>query len=151
MASPPPSITAALQQLPVQAMLLTDQEGVILLQAAGGDSSKSDEHQAMLQRMAVTFAQTTERANKLGLGRNRHVTAFYGERPSAQIAARTLLSSIHPTLTERAVIVHISCAPLILTLMADGATNVGLLLDAAPGLVRALEPFRKSVAGSGGQ
>ena len=144
------SISAALQRLPgLQGMLLTDQEGVVLLHAVG-ENKLSDEHQAMLQRMAVTFAQTTERANKLGLGKNRHITAFYGAGPP-QPTRRSHLTWPHSPRAERAVIVHVSCAPLILTLMADGATNVGLLLDAAPELVRALEPFRQSVVGSSGQ
>ena len=40
--------------------------------------------------------------------------------------------------------VHVSCAPLVLTLLAAGGVNVGLLLDAAPDLVAALEPLRQT-------
>ena len=38
-----------------------------------------------LQQMAATFAQTAESANKLGLGRNRHVTGFYGAAMEMEI------------------------------------------------------------------
>ena len=41
--------------------------------------------------------------------------------------------------------VHANCSPLVLTLMADAGANVGLLLDALPQLVQALEPLRQSV------
>ena len=41
--------------------------------------------------------------------------------------------------------VHASCSPLVLTLMADAEANVGLVLDALPQLVQALEPLRQSV------
>ena len=95
------SISAALQRLPgLQGMLLTDQEGVVLLHAAG-ENKLSDEHQAMLQRMAVTFAQTTERANKLGLGKNRHITAFYGAGPPSQLDGRISHGPIRPAQSGR--------------------------------------------------
>ena len=45
---------------------------------------------------------------------------------------------------ENASVVHVSCAPLVLTLLAAGGANVGLLLDAAPDLVAALEPLRQT-------
>lgn len=40
---------------------------------------------------------------------------------------------------------HVSCAPLVLTLLADSDANVGLLLDAAPALADAVEPLRAAV------
>ena len=35
-----------------------------------------------LQRMAATFALTTDQANKLRLGKNKQITLFYGEWPA---------------------------------------------------------------------
>ena len=49
-----------------------------------------------------------------------------------------------PRAAENASVVHVSCAPLVLTLLAAGGANVGLLLDAAPDLVAALEPLRQT-------
>ena len=68
-------------------------------------------------------------------------------RSGAQLsAARNSLP--HPTRVSRAAenasVVHVSCAPLVLTLLAAGGANVGLLLDAAPDLVAALEPLRQT-------
>mmetsp|Transcript_64832 Transcript_64832/g.177780 ORF Transcript_64832/g.177780 Transcript_64832/m.177780 type:complete len:130 (-) Transcript_64832:378-767(-) len=107
----------ALQHVPLQAALVTDHEGVVLLRAG----ERADD--ASLQRMAANYSQTSEQvAGKLKLGKNRTVTAMY----------------------ENAVVVHASCSPLVLTLMAAAGTNVGLLLDAAPQVVQALEPLRQS-------
>merc|ERR1712060_479254 len=106
-----------LQELPgLKAMLVCDTEGVILLRAGNAD-------EAALQRMSATFAQTTEHAHKLGLGKNQHMTAFY----------------------ENSVVVHANRAPLVLTLLADADANVALLLDALPQLVNALEPLQQLV------
>ena len=66
-------ISALLASLPLRAAILTDQEGAVLLRA-GSDTVDLD-----LQRMAATFAQTAEHAGKLGMGKSKHVTAFYGE------------------------------------------------------------------------
>tara|TARA_B110001452_G_scaffold86280_2_gene70481 strand:+ start:754 stop:993 length:240 start_codon:yes stop_codon:yes gene_type:complete len=60
----------------VKAALVTDSQGVVLLRAG----SSSDE--AALQRMAATFALTTDQANKLRLGKNKQITLFYGEWPA---------------------------------------------------------------------
>ena len=47
---------------------------------------------------------------------------------------------------EKAVVVHIACSPLVLTLLADDAdANVGILLDAVPRLSAAVEPMRAAV------
>ena len=43
---------------------------------------------------------------------------------------------------DNAVVVHISCAPLVLTLLAESDANVGLLVDAVPALTAAVEPLR---------
>ena len=48
---------------------------------------------------------------------------------------------------EKAVIVHVSVAPLVLTLMADSEANVGLLQDAVPQLSAAVEPLQAAMAG----
>ena len=48
------------------------------------------------------------------------------------------------TFYERAVVVHMSCAPLVLTLMADPGANIGAMLDAAPRLMQAAEPFQQA-------
>ena len=44
---------------------------------------------------------------------------------------------------EGAVVAHFNCAPLVLSLLAEPGANVGMVLDAAPGLIRALEPITK--------
>eukprot|EP00308_Calcidiscus_leptoporus_P026362 CAMPEP_0119400370 /NCGR_PEP_ID=MMETSP1334-20130426/141830_1 /TAXON_ID=127549 /ORGANISM="Calcidiscus leptoporus, Strain RCC1130" /LENGTH=129 /DNA_ID=CAMNT_0007424275 /DNA_START=16 /DNA_END=405 /DNA_ORIENTATION=+ len=112
-----PSLTAVLQSLhELKVMLVCDHEGVVLLRA--GD----EVFEPALQRMAVVFAQTTEQANKLGLGRNKYVVAFH----------------------ESSVFVNVSLSPLVLTLMADAGANLGLLLDALPRLCSALEPMQHS-------
>ena len=65
----------ALQHIPLQAALVTDHEGVVLLRAG----ELADD--ASLQRMAANYAQTTEQNSaKLRLGKNRLVTAIYGVR-----------------------------------------------------------------------
>ena len=61
----------ALQHIPLQAALVTDHEGVVLLRAG----ELADD--ASLQRMAANYAQTTEQNSaKLRLGKNRLVTAI---------------------------------------------------------------------------
>ena len=79
-ASTAEAVRAELARLPeLKAMVLTDGEGVVLLHA--GDAAL----EGPLQQMAATFAQTAESANKLGLGRNRHVTGFYGAAMEMEI------------------------------------------------------------------
>ena len=70
------SFSELLQELPVKSAIVTDQEGVLLLRT--GAESGAD---LALQRMAVTFAQTLEHANKLQIGKNKLATAFYGATP----------------------------------------------------------------------
>ena len=112
---------AILQSLPqLKAVLVCDLQGAILL--GGGDEA----HAPNLQRLAATFAQTTEQASKLGLGKNRHMTCFY----------------------EEAVVIHSCCTPLVLTMLATPDANVGLMLEAVPQLVKALEPLQKAVRSS---
>lgn len=75
------SVQELLASLPLRAALLTDQEGVVLLRAgaaAAGSSGDVAAAELDLQRMAATFAQTAEHAGKLGMGKSRHATAFYG-------------------------------------------------------------------------
>lgn len=70
-------VSALLASLPLRVALLTDQEGATLLRAGGADAAADLE----LQRMAATFAQTAEHASKLGMGKSRFATAFYGAPP----------------------------------------------------------------------
>ena len=42
---------------------------------------------------------------------------------------------------------HISAAPLVLTLLAESEANVGLLLDAVPQLLDALQPLSSAAQG----
>uniref|UniRef100_A0A7S2BJ60 Roadblock/LAMTOR2 domain-containing protein n=1 Tax=Haptolina brevifila TaxID=156173 RepID=A0A7S2BJ60_9EUKA len=111
------SAAAVFQSLPLRAAILTDQEGAVMLRA-GGREDAADE--AELQRMAATFAVTAEHASKLGMGKSQHATAFY----------------------DKAIVVHVSCSPLVLTMLTDSDANVGLLLDAVPRLSAAVEPLR---------
>ena len=87
-------------------------------------------------------AATRSRA-QLAAARNSQPRAT---RSSAQLATRAI--RLRPTRVSRAAenasVVHVSCAPLVLTLLAAGGANVGLLLDAAPDLVAALEPLRQT-------
>eukprot|EP00322_Chrysochromulina_rotalis_P030469 CAMPEP_0115866102 /NCGR_PEP_ID=MMETSP0287-20121206/20074_1 /TAXON_ID=412157 /ORGANISM="Chrysochromulina rotalis, Strain UIO044" /LENGTH=125 /DNA_ID=CAMNT_0003320655 /DNA_START=18 /DNA_END=395 /DNA_ORIENTATION=+ len=119
-------VSALLASLPLRAALVTDQEGAVLLRAG---SSGADTADLDLQRMAATFAQTAEHASKLGMGKSKHATAFY----------------------DKATVVHVSCAPLVLTLLAESDANVGLLLDAVPSLTDAVEPMRAAAEGHAGR
>ena len=138
----------------LKAALVSDPEGVVLLQA--GDAA----HDEAMKKYAATFLLTAERASKLHLGKNKTLTALYGvdrnsqpransqrraTRSSAQLAQLAAASDTPlPRAAENASVVHVSCAPLVLTLLAAGGANVGLLLDAAPDLVAALEPLRQT-------
>ena len=136
----------------LKAALVSDPEGVVLLQA--GDAA----HDEAMKKYAATFLLTAERASKLHLGKNKTLTALYGVCTRAQLAAarnsqqratrNARNSPPRPTRVSRAAenasVVHVSCAPLVLTLLAAGGANVGLLLDAAPDLVAALEPLRQT-------
>ena len=54
---------------------------------------------------------------------------------------------MHLTCADKAVVVHISAAPLVLTLLAGSEANVGLLLDAVPQLLDAVQPLISAVQG----
>ena len=58
-----------------------------------------------------------------------------------------LTKSVHLTCADKAVVVHISAAPLVLTLLAGSEANVGLLLDAVPQLLDAVQPLISAVQG----
>ena len=71
--SAPTDFETKLQKISsVKCAVVTDLQGVVLLRAG----SSSDE--AALQQMAATFALTTDQANKLRLGKNKHFTLCYG-------------------------------------------------------------------------
>ena len=71
--SQPTDFETELQKIPsVKCAVVTDLQGVVLLRAG----SSSDE--AALQQMAATFALTTDQANKLRLGKNKHFMLCYG-------------------------------------------------------------------------
>ena len=46
-----------------------------------------------------------------------------------------------------AAVVHISAAPLVLTILAESEANVGLLLDAVPQLLNAVQPLSAAAQG----
>ena len=48
---------------------------------------------------------------------------------------------------DKAVVVHISVSPLVLTLLGESEANVGLLLDAVPSLTAAVAPLQAAMAG----
>ena len=75
--------------------------------------------------------------------RSRAQLAAAATCSGAQLAAASH-ARLHRRAAENASVVHVSCAPLVLTLLAAGGANVGLLLDAAPDLVAALEPLRQT-------
>lgn len=115
----------------VKAALVTDSQGVVLLRAG----SSSDE--AALQRMAATFALTTDQANKLRLGKNKQITLFYGAWPCSRSRQTHTLTAPHSPLhsvmacvvdlacpvalllADTMALVHASCPPLVLTLVCD--------------------------------
>ncbi|KAL1504733.1 hypothetical protein AB1Y20_008511 [Prymnesium parvum] len=107
----------ALSHVELEAVLVTDHDGVVLLRAGEGAEDAS------IQRMAASYAQTTEHvSSKMQLGKNKLVAAMY----------------------ENAVVVHASCPPLVLTLKAAAGSNLGLMMDAAPQAVAALQPLCRS-------
>ena len=55
-----------------------------------------------------------------------------------------------PRAADKAIVVHVSCSPLVLTLVADSDANVGILLDAVPLLTAAVEPLRAAAEGHPG-
>ncbi len=57
--------------------------------------------------------------------------------------ARAPRPSVSSPAADGAVVAHFNCAPLVLSLLAEPGANVGMVLDAAPGLIRALEPLTK--------
>ena len=65
----------------LKAALVSDPEGVVLLQA--GDAA----HDEAMKKYAATFLLTAERASKLHLGKNKTLTALYGVCTRAQLAA----------------------------------------------------------------
>ena len=101
----------------LKTLLVCDSEGAILVRA--GDTSAEPK----LQRLSAIFAQTAEHAGKLGLGKNRHITAFYDD----------------------SAVVHASCPPLVLSIMVGADANVGLILDQLPHLTAALAPLQQHV------
>ena len=62
-------------------------------------------------------------------------------------SSHVLTKSVHLTCADKAVVVHISAAPLVLTLLAGSEANVGLLLDAVPQLLDAVQPLISAVQG----
>ena len=121
--SQPTDFETELQKIPsVKYAVVTDLQGVVLLRAG----SSSDE--GALQKMAATFALTTDQANKLRLGMNKHITLFYGALLSSTLPyelpkrnVRTCDSSCHRHLN--------SCARGVLPFGADtGMRQVSALL-----------------------
>ena len=64
----------------LKAALVSDPEGVVLLQA--GDAA----HDEAMKKYAATFLLTAERASKLHLGKNKTLTALYGVDRNSQPA-----------------------------------------------------------------
>ena len=62
----------------LKAALVSDPEGVVLLQA--GDAA----HDEAMKKYAATFLLTAERASKLHLGKNKTLTALYGVDRNSQ-------------------------------------------------------------------
>ena len=62
----------------LKAALVSDPEGVVLLQA--GDAA----HDEAMKKYAATFLLTAERASKLHLGKNKTLTALYGADRNSQ-------------------------------------------------------------------
>ena len=52
------------------------------------------------------------------------------------------LLTIRSMLADKAIVVHANVSPLVLTMLAESESNVGLLLDAVPRLTSAVEPMR---------
>ena len=137
-------VGALLASLPIGWAILTDQEGVVLLRLGDGGQLPDME----VQRMAATFAQTAEHSGKLRMGRSQHAVAFYGR---CSISGMIHVSSSSVRLThchestlcaDKAIVLHICCTPLILTVVCNCDANIGMILDAAPQLRNVIEPLR---------
>ena len=61
-------------------------------------------------------------------------------------SAHALALSAHACDADKAVVLHVSCAPLVLTLLAESDANVGLMVDTVPALTAAVEPLRQATA-----
>jgi hypothetical protein len=62
-----------------------------------------------------------------------------GRRRCGALAADATRIALSAAPADKAVVVHVSVAPLVLTLLAEPEANVGLLLDAVPRLRAAVD------------
>ena len=82
----------------LKAALVSDPEGVVLLQA--GDAA----HDEAMKKYAATFLLTAERASKLHLGKTKTLTALYGadrNSPPRAISQRRAISQQRATRATR--------------------------------------------------
>ena len=78
----------------LKAALVSDPEGVVLLQA--GDAA----HDEAMKKYAATFLLTAERASKLHLGKNKTLTALYGADRNSQPRATRSSRNSQPRATR---------------------------------------------------
>ena len=94
----------------LKAALVSDPEGVVLLQA--GDAA----HDEAMKKYAATFLLTAERASKLHLGKNKTLTALYGAGRNSQpratrSRAAQLAAARNSQRAQFACVPRVSCAP----------------------------------------
>eukprot|EP01104_Vermistella_antarctica_P002490 TRINITY_DN1272_c0_g1_i1.p2 TRINITY_DN1272_c0_g1~~TRINITY_DN1272_c0_g1_i1.p2 ORF type:complete len:135 (+),score=21.66 TRINITY_DN1272_c0_g1_i1:624-1028(+) len=104
----------------LDAVVVSDRDGVPLVQAvAEGSSVPAD-----IQQLAVTFAVSADQASKLNMGPNKSITSFYQDR----------------------IIVQLNHLPLVITFVGQGTTlNIGVIHSLAPDVCNALNGLRSAV------
>jgi ragulator complex protein LAMTOR3 len=116
---------AALQRLlaridGLQAIMVADNDGVIVSHAAAPDFEGAEQEEVAL---TGTFASVAGQIAKLGFGKQKSLTSFFGDR----------------------MVVHVNLTPLVISFVGSPDTNVGLVHAALDELTQILEPLRQAV------
>jgi len=106
----------------LHAVLLSDRDGAQVLKVVGENYAEIQNENAL----AATFAVAAEQAGKLRLGKDKTITSFY----------------------EKHAIVHINDLPVIVSLIGDKQSNIGMVLAFVPDIKKALEPLRAAIVAS---
>eukprot|EP00003_Mantamonas_plastica_P000111 TRINITY_DN1011_c0_g1_i2.p2 TRINITY_DN1011_c0_g1~~TRINITY_DN1011_c0_g1_i2.p2 ORF type:complete len:130 (-),score=47.32 TRINITY_DN1011_c0_g1_i2:26-415(-) len=102
----------------LQAVIVTDRDGVVVVQAKKTDFEEKNETQ-----FATAFAMASEQASKLRMGDNKSITSCYDSR----------------------MVVHVNLDPLIVTLVTEAYGNAGLLVELGEEIAVALDPVMDMV------
>ncbi|KAI8371765.1 Ragulator complex protein LAMTOR3 [Radiomyces spectabilis] len=99
----------------LRAAIVTDRDGVIIMQSAVDDASAK----LFNPIIATTFAVANNQASKLGLKRNEGILSMY----------------------ELYQVVQLDQNPLIITLVGDASSNTGLFMHFGQELVSLIQPL----------